>query len=234
MENGVTTPAADDLVTVLMKGDLATLTPAQEVSYYKSVCDSVGLNPLTQPFVYMHFNGKKVLYAGKNCAEQLRQNHRISVEIIKREKIENIYIVTAKASTAIPNRSDESSACLDITGLAGQNLANAMMKCETKAKRRVTLSICGLGMLDETEIEDTPERPAQNWQDKQPAIEVLPLAEKINYWYDIAGVKQEKRQAAIDLLKAAGGTTNDPEIGLEWHCTSEVAALKKYRIKERA
>jgi hypothetical protein len=27
------------------------------------------------------------------------------------------------------------------------------MKCETKAKRRVTLSICGLGMLDETELE---------------------------------------------------------------------------------
>ena len=27
------------------------------------------------------------------------------------------------------------------------------MKCETKAKRRVTLSICGLGMLDETEVE---------------------------------------------------------------------------------
>src|SRR5574343_296815 len=26
-----------------------------------------------------------------------------------------------------------------------------MMKAETKAKRRVTLSICGLGMLDETE-----------------------------------------------------------------------------------
>ena len=32
-------------------------------------------------------------------------------------------------------------------------LANAIMKAETKAKRRVTLSICGLGMLDETELE---------------------------------------------------------------------------------
>jgi len=27
------------------------------------------------------------------------------------------------------------------------------MKAETKAKRRVTLSICGLGLLDETEVE---------------------------------------------------------------------------------
>jgi len=34
------------------------------------------------------------------------------------------------------------------------------MKAETKAKRRVTLSICGLGMLDETEVErDEPVSP---------------------------------------------------------------------------
>jgi hypothetical protein len=30
------------------------------------------------------------------------------------------------------------------------------MKAETKAKRRVTLSICGLGLLDETEVETVP------------------------------------------------------------------------------
>ena len=30
------------------------------------------------------------------------------------------------------------------------------MKAETKAKRRATLSICGLSLLDETEIEDIP------------------------------------------------------------------------------
>src|SRR6185312_3719783 len=31
------------------------------------------------------------------------------------------------------------------------------MKAETKAKRRVTLSICGLGMLDETEVDSIPD-----------------------------------------------------------------------------
>ena len=38
-----------------------------------------------------------------------------------------------------------------------------MMKAETKAKRRATLSICGLGLLDETEVSTIPgaviERP---------------------------------------------------------------------------
>jgi len=37
-----------------------------------------------------------------------------------------------------------------------EDKANAIMKCETKAKRRVTLSICGLGFLDETEVDSIP------------------------------------------------------------------------------
>jgi hypothetical protein len=40
--------------------------------------------------------------------------------------------------------------------LKGDALANALMKCETKAKRRVTLSLAGLGWLDETELETIP------------------------------------------------------------------------------
>ena len=43
-----------------------------------------------------------------------------------------------------------------IEGLRGEALSNAMMKATTKAKRRVTLSLCGLGMLDETEVESIP------------------------------------------------------------------------------
>src|SRR5690606_14334225 len=40
-----------------------------------------------------------------------------------------------------------------IVPLGPDELANALMKAETKAKRRATLSICGLGMMDESEIE---------------------------------------------------------------------------------
>jgi hypothetical protein len=43
-----------------------------------------------------------------------------------------------------------------IRGLTGDNLANAMLKALTKAKRRLTLSLCGLGMLDELEVETIP------------------------------------------------------------------------------
>jgi hypothetical protein len=36
------------------------------------------------------------------------------------------------------------------------NLANLQMKAVTKGKRRLTLSLCGLGWLDETEVETIP------------------------------------------------------------------------------
>jgi hypothetical protein len=51
---------------------------------------------------------------------------------------------------------DAAKGAVSVQGLKGEALANALMKAETKAKRRATLSICGLGFLDETEIEDIP------------------------------------------------------------------------------
>jgi hypothetical protein len=40
--------------------------------------------------------------------------------------------------------------------IKGEIRANLILKAITKAKRRATLSICGLGFLDETEVEDIP------------------------------------------------------------------------------
>jgi hypothetical protein len=137
---------------VLLAGDLAKLTPDQRVNFYGSLCQSLGLNPLTKPFDYLNLSGKLVLYAGKACAEQLRYQHGLTVRIAARETIEGVYVVTARAT--MPNgREDESTGAVNIKGVSGDALAIAYMKAETKAKRRVTLSICGLGMMDESEVD---------------------------------------------------------------------------------
>ena len=146
---------ADGLDRVLLGGDLGSLSSDQRVKYYQRVCESVGLNPLTQPFEYLRLNGKTVLYAKRACTDQLRKVHRVSVSIVSRERMDGIYVVTARASTP-DGRSDESIGAVPIDGLRGENLSNALMKGETKAKRRVTLAICGLSILDETEVESVP------------------------------------------------------------------------------
>lgn len=152
-------PDAAAIEQVLIGGDLSKLTDAQRVSYYNAICQSLGLNPLTQPFAYIPLNGKLRLYALKDATEQLRKIHGVSVTQLEKLFHEGLYIVTAHASDKTA-RTDASTGAVSISGLKGENLANALMKAETKAKRRVTLSICGLGMLDETEAETLMPAPA--------------------------------------------------------------------------
>ena len=136
----------------LLLNDLSKLNPQQRSDLYVKVCQSLGLNPLTQPFAFIKLNGKESFYATRNCTDQLRSVKNVSVNITAREKVDDLYIVTAKAT--LPNgRCDESVGAVPLTGLKGEALANAIMKCETKAKRRVTLCICGLSFMDETEVE---------------------------------------------------------------------------------
>lgn len=146
---------ADIMEQVIINGDLSSLKPEERVRYYNAVCQSVGLNPLTKPFEYLKLNGKLTLYALRACTDQLRKVHGVSVEIADRSKIEDVYVVTARAKDR-DGRTDESTGAVVVGNLKGEALANAYMKCETKAKRRVTLSICGLGLLDESEVETVP------------------------------------------------------------------------------
>lgn len=137
---------------VVAQGDLAKLTPQERVSFYKAVCESIGLNELTRPFEYITLNGKLTLYARKDATDQLRRIYGVSVQIVGRETHCDVYVVTARA-TMHDGRADESTGAVSIKGLSGDALCNAYMKAETKAKRRVTLSVCGLGFLDESEAE---------------------------------------------------------------------------------
>ena len=53
----------------------------------------------------------------------------------------------------IEGRKDIDMGFADLGNYKGDSRGNLILKAITKAKRRVTLSICGLGMLDETETE---------------------------------------------------------------------------------
>lgn len=58
------------LEKVLIQGDLSQLSESDRVAYYSRVCNSLGLNPLTQPFAYIRLNGKLKLYALREATEQ--------------------------------------------------------------------------------------------------------------------------------------------------------------------
>jgi hypothetical protein len=143
------------LERVIALGDLSKLTPDERIAYYRAVCESVGLNPLTKPLDYITLNGKLTLYANKGATDQIRRNRGVSIDRVEREIIEGIYVVTVYGHDAT-GRTDSDMGTVPVRGLTGDNLANAMLKSLTKAKRRLTLSLCGLGMLDELEVATIP------------------------------------------------------------------------------
>lgn len=138
--------------SLVLNGDLSKMNSEQKVTFYNGICKSLGLNPLTQPFEIINLKGKLKMYAKKDATDQLRKVYGVSVTSLKKEQIGDIYMVTAEGQDRT-GRTDSAIGAVTIANLMGENLANAIMKAETKAKRRLTLSICGLGMLDETEVD---------------------------------------------------------------------------------
>ena len=143
------------LERVLVSGDLAGLSESQRLEYYRAVCESLGLNPLTRPFEYLRLNGKLVLYATRAAADQLRAIHGISIVDVRVEYKDDMIVVTVRGRDK-SGREDVEVGVVSTVGLRGDAQANAFMKALTKAKRRLTLSLAGLGWLDETETESIP------------------------------------------------------------------------------
>ena len=150
---GVTPVSAAVMEQVVINGDLDKLSAQDRVAYYKRVCESVGVNPFTRPFQYIRLNGKLTLYAAKDCTEQLRAQRGISITGLAAtfDKDAAVYTVIATAIDR-EGRTDSATGAVPLGNeVKGEARANAIMKAETKAKRRVTLSISGLGWLDESE-----------------------------------------------------------------------------------
>ena len=145
---------SDKILSVLVDGDLAKLTATERVNYYNAVCSSVGLNPLTKPFQFILLNGKLTMYALKGATDQLRAVNGVSIDPPKIERADGWITVTVTGVDKTGRRDSEIGVVSekDMQG----NYANSLMKAVTKAKRRLTLAMCGLGMLDETEVETIP------------------------------------------------------------------------------
>ncbi len=140
----------DSIEQVILSHDLDQLNDAQKVQHYKKMCEFAGVHPLTRPFEYIRLNGKLTLYVTRQGTDQLRKVHGVSILDMQHEELNGCLIVsvTGKDKTG---RTDVAMGAIDIGMLKGESRANAIMKCETKAKRRLTLSLCGCGVFDEGE-----------------------------------------------------------------------------------
>ena len=150
--------SSQELEKVILNADLSSLSGEQRVNYYMQVCNQYGLDAFTRPFEYIKLNNKLVLYATKSCASALQELKSISVEIVKQEQFQDVWIVTVRGTRANEKAADgrviaENVGITPIKGLSGDALSNSIMKAVTKAQRRLILQMCGLGSTDETELQ---------------------------------------------------------------------------------
>lgn len=148
----------ETMEALVVGGDLRKLTSAQRLEVYAARCSAAGLDPRTQPFQYLELQGKLTLYATKTATDQIIAARALTVEIIDRKIMTDLGILEARCRVTFPDgHTVEDVAAVGISAnTKGDQLANALMKVVTKAKRRTVLSACGLGMLDETETETIP------------------------------------------------------------------------------
>ena len=173
-----TANAAKVIDSLVTRGDWSGLGPEARARAYTTICERLGLDPYTQPFEFLRLNGKEVMYARRGATDQLAAMHRVTREIIDGPKVIDLggtKLVYCVAKASLPNgRYETATATVPLI-----DPVNVLMKCETKAKRRATLSLLSLGCLDESETDTIPgalridapqvERPQLEGAPAQPA-----------------------------------------------------------------
>ena len=143
-------------------GDLSRLQPEQRAALYLEVCRSLNINARTRPLDWIEFydpetKGRKLtLYPNKTCTDQLAYLHKIRVRLVEEKTVGTLFKVVVEG-TMPDGRQETNVAYLDLTDaqgqpLRGQRYGNALMKCHTKAKRRLVLGMVGMSIPDDDSL----------------------------------------------------------------------------------
>ncbi|NIN66073.1 MAG: hypothetical protein GTO63_15540 [Anaerolineae bacterium] len=156
---------------IVQQGDVSGLDPKQRSIFLSRLAEYLKLNPFSKPFDLIQVkkpdgSKKMIIYANRAAADQIRERDGISVELVSEGPLQigeairdDIYVVRMKIKGEDKNgnlREEPSVGSVSLAGLSGDDLANAIMKCHTKAARRGTLSFAGLGFPDESEVSSIP------------------------------------------------------------------------------
>ena len=134
--------------------DSRALTAGHRAAALAALCRALHLNPLTNPLIYVTLNGKEVLYVTRQATDQIAARlglHRETVEGPEVRDFAGTKLLYCKVRVTMPGPGGRSETA--VATLPPADLVNAVMKVETKAKRRATLSMVGLGMMGEDDVE---------------------------------------------------------------------------------
>lgn len=163
MEKDVT--LNQEIQDVLTKdaGRCDRLNDEQRADYINYLCSKIGIEPTFRPIDLIPTKNGIKPYLNKGAGELIRDKRRISVDDMEIKEIGNMWLVTCRVRSFDGRCDTDMGVCLkNGTDKSPMNLNDSLMKAVTKAKRRATLSMCGLGAIIEeahpTEYNGDPEQ----------------------------------------------------------------------------
>lgn len=133
--------------------DTSGLKPEHRGALLNELARALRLNPLTKPVIFLKTGQGESIYVTRQGADQIAARLRLNRETVEGpdiRKVGNVDVAFCKVRVSAPDGRFETSTAT----LPAGDFAMVLMKVETKAKRRATLSLAGLGMLSEEDAEE--------------------------------------------------------------------------------
>jgi hypothetical protein len=175
--------ASKAMSAYLRTGDLTSLPEPEKDKVLVKMCAHYGLDPIMRPFVMITLNGKQIWYPTKAATDQVAVKFKLTRELLEiKENVErgilecrvrifqdaNVRSETFVAAVSISEFVKTNGGQIVTKIISGEAYANALMKVESKAKRRATLGWLG--------ITDYYENDGSEITDKH-MVNVTPMAE---------------------------------------------------------
>ena len=145
--------ASPDMLAILARGNIASLSEADRTRYILALCDALGLDPRFKPIDLIPGQGGALVpYLNRGATDALARRdkvQRITVVQPKVVAIGSVECVLCVSRATMPDGRYEERVATSLL----RDHANAFMKVETKAYRRATIAVLGIGMLDESELD---------------------------------------------------------------------------------
>lgn len=143
--------------TAIMRNDFGALSHEQRAYILFKKCEALGVSIWLQPFAWGTIDGKLTPVPLKGLFQQLREKRGLIIDEIKEDFDKELGVYSVKCFGHVGERKDMGIGVVGVKGLSGDPLANAMMKAHTKAKNRLTGSLCGGdSAVDDAELSSIP------------------------------------------------------------------------------
>lgn len=163
-------------------GDVINFTDVEKIQVMHMLCKRLELDPITRPLDLIKLPPtnktpeREIWYLTASGCEMIAAKWKMSFKIKEKgvDRDSGIAYFIIEGTIPETNRTDEATAyvqCLTINPKGekelffGTNMANALMKCETKARRRLIKRLTGLDYIDEDDLPDKKELDKQTKAD---------------------------------------------------------------------